>query len=130
MDNVLLKIILAKNVANLMVNGDMNQADLAAKSKLSQKTVSNIIRPALPYLTNDQLQLLPFPTLSVIGKIAQTLNTTPWQLLHPKPKEAQLLNEFLSKFSVDVINKNISNDIFGGKRFESNQSNQYNQLTN
>lgn len=71
-----IKHTLATNLARLMADSKLtkNQSELARKSGVSQRTISN-------YLAPERYE--GSPTLDNIELLARAFNIEAWQLLHP-----------------------------------------------
>jgi transcriptional regulator with XRE-family HTH domain len=71
--------VFAANLSALMGERGFNQPSLAAKSKVSQKTISNYLNPnQRPTGANGKQ---PSAKLTEIAMLAEALNADPWELL-------------------------------------------------
>lgn len=80
--------IFAKNLASLMEYHGHNQAQLATKCGVSQKTISNLLNP-------DETKS---PNLSSVAVVAKAYKTPAWTLLYPNPPIKLLISGSLPKF--------------------------------
>lgn len=107
-----------------MAEKKLTQLELAARAKVSMKTVSTLIRPAHVELTRDQLQMLPYPTILILHNVAITLGVQCWQLLHPSILQARMVGEVIKSVSTIVLRDNEGFDTFGGSRVDHPQYNE------
>jgi transcriptional regulator with XRE-family HTH domain len=78
---------LAKNLDVLMKHHQDNQMSLAKKSRVSQKTISNMCNPG------DDMS----PNLKNIARIAKAYNLQTWHLLLPNAPPEIMLNSSIEK---------------------------------
>jgi transcriptional regulator with XRE-family HTH domain len=78
----------ARNLKILMEHHQDTQSSLHKRSRVSQKTISNMLNPG-----DDSS-----PNLANIEKIAKAYNLKTWHLLLPNPPQEILINSSIEKF--------------------------------
>lgn len=94
------KTVLARNLRHLMRSRKWNQAELSKRSKVSQRTISNI-------LTNEKV-----PTLDTVDKIASAFGLNLWHLIMPK-----LIEDLESDTSIRLVYEQFFQANDQGKHF-------------
>jgi len=85
MGNESINQVFAENLADLMERRGVNQSQLSAMSKVSQKTVSNYLNP--DQRTTGSKGKVPSAKLTELAMIASALDVDAWELLRPLNKE-------------------------------------------
>lgn len=90
--------VVAENLAYWMERtGFESQQSLADKSGVSQRTISNYLRPSLRDDTNSGKE--PSAKLTELGKLAKAMDIEVWQLLRQMtPKERAFYNKIEQAF--------------------------------
>jgi transcriptional regulator with XRE-family HTH domain len=76
-----LAVVVAQNLAELMIEKKLKQVALAEKAGVSQKTISNFLSPT--QRTGSSSGKAPSGTLTNLEKIARALDVRPWLLTRP-----------------------------------------------
>lgn len=109
-----IKALLARNLAAAMApTYGTNQSALAKAAGVSQKTVSNILRPLKTEA--GVVEDTSGATIVVLDKLATVLGLKPWQLLHPHPDQAKREMDLYRKIEENYRQlPNRERDAFGG----------------
>lgn len=97
-----LQKLVARNLHEAMEKkfyGEVNQSALARMSKVSQKTISNILSAAAK--SDQEVESLPSTNIAIIAALAETLGVPPWVLLHPDPERAARLDDMYKTIERD-----------------------------
>lgn len=126
MDKVELQRLIAKNLATAYgrkFGGEVNQSELARQSHISQKTISNILSAIEK--SSKEVEELPSTTITNLARLAQTLDTPIWALLHPDPQRAARIDEMLKNIELDYRKETAGQpekDEFGGQVLGGNDA--------
>lgn len=79
--------------------GDVNQSALARMSKVSQKTISNILSATSK--PDAEVEQLPSTSIAILATLAESLGLPAWVLLHPDPERAARLDDMYKSIERD-----------------------------
>ena len=102
MNKVELQKLVARNLHNAIEKkfyGEVNQSALARMSKVSQKTISNILSATAK--SDADVEALPSTSIAIIATLADTLGLPAWVLLHPDPERAARLDDMYRSIERD-----------------------------
>jgi transcriptional regulator with XRE-family HTH domain len=102
MDKVELQKLVARNLQSAIERkfaGEWSQSSLARVSKVSQKTISNIL--SANEKSDEEVAELPSTSITILAILAETLDVPIWALLHPDPYRASRVDDMFKTIERD-----------------------------